>query len=157
MVTPALQEGHAATQTPSQGFEGPPLVRRSSLWLWPLKLEEIQTPQADLGLEAGIPCGRRTGNMSRESFESSPGPGSHTRVRIDRMSHGPQLLGEIFLLKINAYPPPKKKVLWTSLVIQWLRPGFHSGDTDWVSCQGTKMLHSTWCEEKKKKASAFSE
>ena len=68
------------------------------------------------------------------------------------MSHGPQLLGEIFLLKINAYPPPKKKVLWTSLVIQWLRPGFHSGDTDWVSCQGTKMLHSTWCEEKKKKS-----
>lgn len=33
-----------------------------------------------------------------------------TRVRIDRMSHGPQLLGEIFLLlKINAYPPPKRK------------------------------------------------
>lgn len=54
-----------------------------------------------------------------------------TRVRIDRMSHGPQLLGEIFLLlKINAYPPPKRKkerkrVLWTFLVIQWLRPGFY--------------------------------
>lgn len=61
---PCCPGGPCGTQTPSQGFEGPPLVRRSSLWLWPLKLEEKQTPQADLGLEADVPCGGRTGNMS---------------------------------------------------------------------------------------------
>lgn len=35
VVTPAVQEGHAGAQTPSQEFEDPPLVRRSSLWVGP--------------------------------------------------------------------------------------------------------------------------
>ena len=35
-----------------------------ALRLWPLKLEEAQTPQADLGLEADVPRGGRTGNIS---------------------------------------------------------------------------------------------
>lgn len=54
-----------------------------------------------------------------------------TRVRIDRMSHGPQLLGEIFIIKNKCISSSKKKkkerkrVLWTFLVIQWLRPGFY--------------------------------
>ena len=57
-------------------LERPPLPSRGThlkvllelgggaLWLWPLKLEEAQTSQADLGLEADVPHGGRTGNMS---------------------------------------------------------------------------------------------
>ena len=61
-----------ATQTPSQGFEDPPLVSRSSLWLWPLKLEEIQTPQADLGLEAGVPLQREDRKHVLRKFRVLP-------------------------------------------------------------------------------------
>lgn len=44
-----------ATQTPSQGFEDPPSVRRSAfIWFWSLKLEETCTSRANFGLGADV-------------------------------------------------------------------------------------------------------
>ena len=54
-----------ATQTPSQGFEDPPSVRRRGfIWLWSLKLEETCTSWADFGLGADLTCGGRAWNVS---------------------------------------------------------------------------------------------
>ena len=54
---------------------------------------------------------------------------------------------------------PDKEGRWSrvyysgaSLVVQWLRlPAFNSGDVGSIPGWGTKISHTVWCREKKKK------
>ena len=46
----------------------------------------------------------------------------------------------------------KKKECWTSLAFQWLRLYAPTADSmGSIPSQGTKILHATWCRQKKEK------